>query len=396
MACGGSKKDTNGLADARTFKSSSPHIQVLQKCATASEVFCNLRTLPLLGMEYNDPGIAQIMDRVLVSHDWMGERFEELLYELPQAMLPLFKGVTAIVIDADIRPAYYSSGTGAIYLDPAFLWLSVEEKRTINPKQDYRAGFDDPLAFRYVHRYLIDGQPAYNWGSLTDNSTRELADILLLISALLLHELAHANDFIPPDTYDVINLDHTVVDVASAHGELWLSTQLEDSSRLESQIMHSLGAVMYRGTTPSSDDLEVTSAEAGTHFEPDGAADHYAYSSQWEDFAMLFETTMMKFFFNADYELAFTSVPQDAWQCDDYLIGWGVRNRIGDDNVRERARFSASTLLPATDFNAFFDTLERPTEISGDWCLTPPGSSYSAKPGAPARVDPNNRLRPYL
>lgn len=386
----------NELADTYPYKTSSAHSAVLKNCAITDEQFCPLQTLPLLGMEYNDPGIAQIMDRVLVSHDWMGERFEELLYELPEGMLPLFKGITAIVIDADIRPAYYSSGTGAIYLDPAFLWLSVEEKRTVSTEEDYRAGFDDPLAFRYLSRYLLDGQDAFSWGSLEDNSTRELADIVLLTASLLLHELAHANDFIPPDTYDTIQPAHSVLEASSVNENVWLSSQLTDSSGLESMVMLSLGGVMYQGRTPTAEDLDITATEAGTHFRPDGAADHYAYSSQWEDFAMLFETAMMKYFFNADYELAFTSVPQDAWQCADYLVGWGVRNRLGDDQVKERARFTATTLLPASDFNNFFDTLDPSTEISGDWCDTSPASTISTKPSQPSRVDPTNRLRPYL
>ncbi|MFL0800467.1 MAG: hypothetical protein K6L80_08470 [Agarilytica sp.] len=394
-ACGGSSDDS-GLADTRAYKGDSPYISVIKSCATVEESknACDLGTLPLIGMEYNDPGIPQIMDRVIVSHDWMGERFEELLYELPEGFLPLFKGVTAIVIDDDIRPAYYTTVTGAIYLDPAFLWLSVEEKRTINPKEDYRAGFDDPLAFRQLNRYLVDGQSAYRHLSLTDNSTRELNDILLLVARLLLHELAHANDFVPPDSIMNLPTNMTLTQAINAISDNWVSTRLDEASPITSDTMLSLAGVMYKGNSPSLEDLEIEAAEVGDAFAPDGASDDYGYTNVYEDLAMLFEVSMMKYFFNADYELAVTSVPDDANACADYQIGWGERNRLGHESVRSRAEFTANLLLPNIEFDDFFETLEPSTEISGDWCL---GNieQLNQKPGG-HQVDTIDLLRPYL
>lgn len=396
-SCGGDADGNKDLADTRVYKQNSPYSSVIASCARADENsgLCSLNTLPVLGMDFNDPGIPQIMDRVVVSHDWMGERFEELLYEMPSQMLTLFKGVTAIVIDADIRPAYYTASTGAIYLDPAFLWLSVEEKRTINPKADYRAGFDDPLAFRHLQRYVKNGQQAYQWASLTDNTVREMDDIVLLAARLLFHELAHANDFIPPDSYDNLDSSSTVADTVSNTSEHWLSSRLTDQAPLSSEIMFSLSKVMYAGATPSIDDLEVTAGEAGNAFRPDGAGDDYGYTSQFEDLAMLFETSMMKYFFDADYELAFTSVPENSNFCDDYLIGWGVRNRLGDPTVKPRALFTVQQMLPNEDFNTFFETLDPPTEISGDWCISANPQFEQQKPQRYS-VDPLDMIRPYL
>jgi len=386
----------NDLADAYTYKANSPYNGVMESCINPENRrdFCSLGTLPVLGMEYNNPGVAQIMERVVVSHDWMGARFEELLNRMPSALLPLFKGITAVVIDDDIRPAYYTTSTGAIYLDPAFLWLSVAEKRTINPQQDYRAGFDDPLAFRQLSRYVRDGQVAYRIASLTDNSTRSFEDITLLAARLLLHELAHANDFIPPGNYHQLNPNHTVSDAVSTLVDQWVSTRLSDSEPLVSDVMFSLAGVMYSGDDPTIDDLEITASEVGNAFEPDAAGDDYGYTSQFEDLAMLFESTMMKYFFDADYEMAFTGVPENPSFCDYYQIGWGVRNRIGDSDVKPRAEFAAKELLPNTLFGSFFEDLDSPTEISGDWC-TAAGDSDQGKPFQ-RKLDNIDRRRPYL
>ena len=71
-----------------------------------------------------------IMQRLVVSHDWMGQRFKEVLDILPAEILQLMSGVTAVVIDDDIRPSYYTNWTGAIYLDPANLWLTNDDSLT--------------------------------------------------------------------------------------------------------------------------------------------------------------------------------------------------------------------------------------------------------------------------
>lgn len=401
-ACGGSSKDEESdLDDASAFKPASPYSRVIAECVRPQdgENACLLSELPLLGMEYDTLTTDRIMERVVVSHAWMGERFETLLGEFPSEMLPLFKSVTAVVIDADIRPAYYTTSTGAIYLDPAFLWLSVEEKQTINTKQDYRSGFDDPLAFRQLNRYLKDGNYAYRRGSLTDNSTRELADITLLAAQLLLHELAHANDFFPADKLDTINDRQSVADATQELSEDWISSRLTRNTPLESDTMFSLADVMYRGETPSDADLEITASEVGDAFEPDGAGDDYGYTSQFEDTAMLFETAMMKYFFDTDFEIAFTSVPENASSCRSYIIGWGVRNRIGDNNVKSRAQFVSSEILPQLNLDMFYQDLEAPMDISGDWCLDPSPSSAALrfdKVTPPAGVPEEDTLRPYF
>lgn len=404
-ACGGgdleNKEPRQGdLSDIQVYKADSSYRSTIAQCVRAEREsdYCRLSTLPLIGMVFNDPGIPQIMDRVVVSHSWMGERFEELLYEFPQDMLPLFKGVTAIVIDADIRPAYYAPGTGAIYLDPAFLWLSVNEKQTINTKEDYRAGFDDPLAFRQLNRYLTsDGQAAYRYQSLEDNSTREIGDIILLVARLLLHELAHANDFAPPENIQNLSPNSTLIEAIEGLENNWVSSRLNNDTPLNSNTMFSLAGVMYRGNDPSIEDLEITASEVGEAFADDGASDDYAYTTEFEDLAMLFEATMMKYFFDADYELAFTSVPEDPRYCNYYQIGWGQRNRLGHESVKPRAQFAASILLPDTEFGDFFDTLDAPTEISGDWCLENVVlGQQKASRLETQQVTPADLLRPYL
>mgnify|MGYP003553648092 FL=1 len=80
---------------------------------------CKLSVLPFIGQHNNLPTKADILAKTVVSHPWMTTRFSQVLDQMPKDIFLLFRGVTAVVIAADIRPSHYRSDTGAIYLDPA-------------------------------------------------------------------------------------------------------------------------------------------------------------------------------------------------------------------------------------------------------------------------------------
>jgi hypothetical protein len=381
LACGGSDDGqavTLFPGDPQLRTRSGAYEDVLASCVVLEELqqSCSLETLPLIGMETEDPTVADIMSRVLVSHEWMAMRFEQALNLLPPDILLLLRATTATVIDDDIRPAFYTVETGAIYLDPAYLWLTETELATINPQADFRAGFSDPLQFRSLHRYVRDGNHVYPYGLLQPNSSKTIDDVVFLIAQLLYHELAHANDFLPPNTWDLLDRNATVLEAIIANEPNFVALHLHEFDPLRSDILRSLGEVMYEGRTPSAADLEITAAEVGEEFEFDVANDHYAYANatpySFEDSAMLFEEAMMKYHFDIDRDIAFTSAPPDPTFCDGYTIGWGVRNRLGDTDVKARAQLVTSEILPSAsaDMSLFFQDFPLPNFMTPgtNWC----------------------------
>ena len=381
-ACGGGS--SNGATslfpddDPHPYDTSGDYADVLVDCVILEDLqeHCSLDTLPLIGMETDSPTIDDIMSRVVISHQWMATRFEQALAELPPDILLLLRATTAIVIDADIRPAFYTTETGAIYLDPAYLWLTSDELATINPQEDFRAGFDDPLKFRSLHRYVKNGSYVYPHGLLEENATKSVNDVVLLSGELLYHELAHANDFLPPDTWDQLDRTDTVLEAIIANEANFVSGRLYTFDPLQSEILRSLGEVMYEGRDPNAQDLAITAEEVGEEFELDNANDHYAYANarpySFEDSAMLFEETMMKYHFGIDRDIAFTAAPTDPRYCDGYTIGWGVRNRVGDTDVKARAQLVASEILPSAsaEMSLFFQDFPLPQLMTSgtNWC----------------------------
>src|SRR5690606_776398 len=158
-------------------------------------LFRSLEELPVLGMETAAPTVADVMSRVLVSHSWMGERLQEVLNEMPDDLLLLFRSITVIVVDDDIRPSFYRFGTAAIYLDPDYLWLTFEEEVTISNKEDFRGEYIRQMAYRPVWRYLNG----------PDEMRRSLDTIVVDTAQLLFHELAHATDRFPPAFFDSVD-----------------------------------------------------------------------------------------------------------------------------------------------------------------------------------------------
>ncbi|WNO08923.1 hypothetical protein [Teredinibacter sp. KSP-S5-2] len=405
VSCGNDDAPKGDLNDTYAYQANSPYIDSLAPCVRHYNFpSCTLHKLPIIGLDHESPSIENVMDHVVVSHDWMGERFEQVLNQLPTEVLYLFKGVTAVVIDNDIRPAFYSHGTGAIYLDPALLWLTVQEKRTINPKEDYRAGFSDPLSFRSVWRYVKGNTVVSARGSLSDMSERTLEDIIPTFAALLFHELAHANDFIAPGSYQQINRNLTVSQTIDLLHSSSPSIQLRDSAPLSSSLLYGLAGVMFHGHAPSDAERAISADEVGQEFEMDIASDDYAYSSLYEDTAMLFEEAMMKYFFDIDRDIAFTTPPGANNNCQDYVVKWGIRNRIGDEEVRIRAQLVVEQLMLGVDFGTFFTDLVTPTPLNNDvsWCqsVTIQANSVQQKVQSDGALEQmpliNPHLRPYL
>ncbi|HEX9757690.1 MAG TPA: hypothetical protein VGB26_07800 [Nitrospiria bacterium] len=376
------------FSDLKAVNSAGPYSGVIIPCiaATTDQETCTLSKLPLIGQEKEQPTVDDIMDRVVVSHDWMGQRFREILEKLPPDILTLLKAVTAVVIDNDVRPSYYWI-TGAIYLDPGHLWLTNEEKATINKKEDFRIGFGLELPLVPLARYVKKNaggtqyEKAYEIISLDSSLERNLHDIFYLIAHILYHELAHANDFFPPGQISQLDSSFLIKNAMDNLQEKRISSHLDKNFQLTSKELKDLARVLYHGATASPTQKNYTPVLVGSFFEPDAANDNYNYSNEFEDVAMLFEEVMMKYHFNIERDVAFAGKNhnQDP-TCETALVAWGTRKRIGEPQVTKRAKFVTDGILPKTIPSDFFLNLETPIllQTGKSWCdldqvgLSPP------------------------
>ncbi len=381
MGCGGGDTTHTGpggrtpdLSDASAYVAASAFSGDLLPCVDAQREpsSCTIGTLPPIARNDSAPTVDDIMDHVVVSHDWMGARLREILERQPDELLRVLGALTAIVVDDDVRPSFYWSLTGAVYVDPRHLWLTPEEEATIGDEQDYRSGFGSELGFVPFSNYLDADGPAFTSGG----STRDLEGRIAAVAALLFHEGAHANDFVPPDQIAGLGAGETFVDAVERLESRRLSGRLVSARSLTSELWAGLARVLYLGEDASDAQKALDAEDVGLAFAPDGASDPYAYSSRQEDLAMLFEETMLKRHFDLDRRVGFaTPQSEDGRGCDDYIVGWGTRSRIATPSVAPRAQLVAELIL-GDPLDAFFGGLPEPTSI-------PPGQSLCVESALP-------------
>ena len=339
---------------------------------------CTLSQLPLIGMEADGaaPSIKKITDRLLVSHPWMGTNFELALQNMPEKalslLLPLFRTVTRVIVSYNIRPSYYCTASSAIFVDPRFLWLTIEEKRTVSPDPDSRTVYREALQFIVPARFIKNNERAYRSLSLLDDTERTIDDTIIPLARVLFHELGHANDYFSGLLASSAQIDSTLTPYAAAvlYGGDIVSKQLndEDGFDLKSPRMKIYARVRFFGDDP---DITYTmnnisygipsewdSDQISKEFADDLANDDYNYTSPREDLAQLVTDVSMKYAFDAERDIAFMDRPtgdDPGWE--NYIVQWGERGRIGTPKVKERAAFVMNRILPSIDFENFFTNL---------------------------------------
>jgi hypothetical protein len=289
----------------------------------------------------------------------MGANLQAVLGRLPDDVLPLLRSITAVVIASDIRPAHYDPDTGAIYLDPEFLWLSIAERDTVSTAPDPRSNFGLDLQFQMPWRYVRANERMTVF--LNPDGSRDLSQIEEIMAYLLYHELAHAVDFMPPERMSALHGDLTVP--AALQQQPRLSTAFQDALPLQSTLLMELAAVSFLGQDSTAEQRALAPADLITEFENDGAVQYYAYTTQFEDFAVLFESAMMKWHYGYDKDTGITNRPASGG-FDAATVAWGTRGRLGELPVYQRIRGVAERIYPG-DLDAFLEFLdsESPTPV---------------------------------
>lgn len=407
------------ITRVEAWNANSPWKSALERCVYSTQFtqnsVCGVNELPLIGQETSNPSLDEVMDRVVVSHPWMGDAFKAFLQEKDQSgdFKQLLAGVTAVVISYDIRPSFYWVVSGAIYLDPSDLWQQPWQMATINEDPDYRSGFGSELQFLIPWRYTKNNNYASLYFAPEFELQRTLTQLEPDFASLLYHELAHANDFFPKSIHNDITEPSLLQEFfkRSNNSEL-ISDRLTAQSPLTSAEMHALGDVLFRGESASAAQKAYQPDDIANFFGNDRASDDYAYSTSREDLAMLFEEAMMRHRYGIERDIAVTNLPEQITG-DSILVEWGQRGRIGESRVKARLPLVLEEILPSANGDSIINGLPAPTPmISGlSWNtnlvlgssavrLAQPnqalGSQYVGKEGAARHSDrgPTWQLKP--
>ncbi|KGJ88723.1 hypothetical protein [Thalassotalea sp. ND16A] len=366
----------DALANIHAYNPDSAFADALIKCVYSNQIenkistFCELSELPILANTSNGstPSIEQIMDRVVVSHDWMAENFRAYLeaFDNQDDFKNLLRATTAIVLSYDVRPSFYWAATGAIYLDPNNYWLTAEQRDTINEAPDYRANLGDDLQFIMPWRYVKENKDvSFNY-PVNDRLNRSLVDMKFELADLLYHELAHANDYLPPAEWSSVSPSDSFYEAATDVAEI--SDDMIIRYPLLSQEMKDLAAVRFT-TEKEANDIQkaYTPDDVATFYKDDIANGFYNYTNEKEDLGILFESLMMSLRYGVQRDTAVTT-PPDPNPSKHVIVAWGQRGRIAEPGISERAAYVTGRLLPEFDLD-LIDSLPSPIQMTPglDW-----------------------------
>jgi hypothetical protein len=331
------------------------------------------------------------MNRVLVSHDWMGQVYEQFLQvnDANGDIRRLLNGVTAIVLGAHVRPSFYFALTGAIYLDADSFWLTPEQRDVIDETADFRSDFDRDLGYGGLWRYALNNQSIFVAFPLSSRISRDLPYLQSEAGWLMYHELGHASDFMPVAARGGLNTSVSAWDNIAprfANRQL-VSDVLTAQSPLQSAEMRALAQVKFVQGPPTSASAPIngfpystltswTPDQVAGFFSADRASDEYNYTTTREDLAMLFEEFMVFRNLGARRDIAFTDKLTANSTGSTAIVRWGQRGRAGEVAVRPRVRYAVEQLAPWVNL-ADVDALPSPIAMRA-------GESWTANLSLPA------------
>jgi len=362
---------------------------------------CSFNQLNLLGQDHTSPTVDDIMDRVIVSHQWMGDNFRAFLEneDANGDFKKLLRSVSAIVISYDIRPSFYWAISGAIYLDAENLWLTPAQRDVIDVAPDYRSDFGSDLQYIMPWRYVKDNDYAGSYYPKDLRISRSTADIMPDLASLLYHELAHANDYIAVTTYGQITESSILAEINKRYNaQTFISDQLTAAYPKQSGEMASLAQVNFHGATASSTQKSYLPQDIVGFYATDTAAMEYGYSSQFEDAATLFDATMMSARYGIERDEAVTP-PYDSDVGDDSLmIAWGQRGRVKAAHVEPRVKYVLERIMPSLDADAILaslpDVRQMPTDVNWYDAVDLDASPQAPKVQSARSLLPPARRRP--
>lgn len=337
------------VGEVYPYRPLAENAQKIKDCiyADTNEKSCPISKLPLIGISSGEVTVDKILDRTVISHDFLGETFKQVLLRMPTETLQLFGAVSAVVISDKINPSFYLHTSGAIYLSGRYFWRNYDEWEIVSKVSDSREGSGMPLQFIFDADYIRSGKSIYE---REDRNTQSYNEIAIKTSRLLFHELTHANDFFSPSYYKSEELD-TSKTYSKDTLERWdakkmLSHQMPE--KVTSTMLTRIGQILYQGEKATTTDSQTTAEEVLTEFLLDTASDNYAYSTDQEDLAMCAEESLMLAYFDAPRFLILLKLPKPYFTPPEnyvYQIAGGQKSRVLENRIKEKAFFAIENIL---------------------------------------------------
>lgn len=344
----------------------------MQECiyADTEKKSCKVSDLPLLGLDKNKITIQDILDRTLVSHDFLAVAFREVLFRMPKETLQMFGSITAVVISDKINPSFFYANTGAIYISGRYLWSNKAEWDIVSGVQDSRESAGFLLQYIFDHDYIKNGKSI---SKRAKNAFQTYDEMAPKTARVLFHELTHANDYFPRAYYSKMVVEDKKSYIVTAYDHYdnkEIASQNLPSKLISSKLTH-IADVLYFGSPATTTDQATLAEEVISEFRSDLATDLYSYSNHFEDLAMCAEEALMLYYYHMPRFIVVIKLPGPKFNSPEnyvYEISWGVKSRVADVAIKNRAVFAVENDLGVKISQQVSDHLDtiQPKEIQAN------------------------------
>lgn len=337
------------VGEVKPYNINTPYAAIMKECiyADTAEKSCTVGSLPFIGMSKDKITVQDILDRTMISHEFLGERFKQVLLRLNPEILQMFGAVASVVISDAINPSFYLYSSGTIYLDGNYFWKTEEEWDLLSQTEDSRDGMGLPLQFKFDSDYIKNGKSIINRAQANSQTYNE---IVISISKLLFHELTHANDYFPSVFYKSQDLNLNKTYQKMGHERFLKSKLMSDQQTtfLNSSKLKHISQILYKGVSATPADSLILAEDIIQEFKNDIANDVYAYVNSREDFAMCAEEALMLYYYNIPKYTAIIRLPGPYFvEPKNYIyqIAWGEKSRVLKPHIKNRAIFAIESVL---------------------------------------------------
>ena len=338
------------VGQVKPYNVNSKYAEAMNICvyADTEEKSCLVSRLPLLGISKDKITVNDILDRTMISHDFLGITFKQALLKMNPEILQMFGSVNSIIISDKITPSFYHNLSGSIYLSASYFWKNDEEFKISTTVRDIRRDYGTTLQFGKESGYIKNNKHINN---IALNRIRTDDEIFFPLVKLLFHELAHANDFFPKSLY----LDKNLFDLTQTYGQIsydrYINSKIvsyNQPSDLTSEKLLHLGDVLFSNVPPTSADNSLLAEDVANEFKKEIATDFYSFFSPMEDLAMNTEESLMLYYFDSYRYIVIYKYPESNFivpEDYDYPIVWGQKARILVPAIKERALYAVENVL---------------------------------------------------
>jgi hypothetical protein len=315
--------------------------------------------------------IEDVAERLLVSHEWMGDEFVELLerwYWLEDRdILDLFRPYSSIVIsfEGQFYGYYFVEESATLVLSGFALWKDKQQYEDLfveSGGSSSHSGIAE-IPFQSWQRQIdsVTKQETYQsiYYDEYDNNVRFTHQLRPQMMQIIAHTSAHAFDSYPQSTLSSLDEQDSLFTHVQS---LALSNLLENNYPVyKSDLVTDFANYRYDGATPTDRLVNSTGQEFYDELVNSQAITTWGYHSAYESLAMLFQQYALYKYEGVIMDLSVVGWEDNDYYCNEYEVIAGRRGY--SDDVKARMAYAASIVL-GIDMSVALDDLAEVEEKS--------------------------------